>query len=215
MKRTELSRRRFVGGLAAAGVFSIVPRHVLGKDQTPPSEKLNVACIGCGGMGDNDVRNMESQNIVALCDVDARRAAPAFKRHSKTPKFKDFRRMLDKMDKQIDAVTVTTPDHMHFPAAMHAIRMRLTAMQTVCPMRVRSQTVTQRTATKTASPIRAISLTARSMTTTATVSRMSVRLRFLRFNCRRFVRISRVPTMTSTSRFTAMEARHSIVSGMS
>ncbi|MDP6547230.1 MAG: Gfo/Idh/MocA family oxidoreductase, partial [Phycisphaerae bacterium] len=123
MKRTELSRRRFVGGLAAAGVFSIVPRHVLGKTQTPPSEKLNVACIGCGGMGDNDVRNMESQNIVALCDVDARRAAPAFKRHSKTPKFKDFRRMLDKMDKQIDAVTVTTPDHMHFPAAMHAIRM--------------------------------------------------------------------------------------------
>ncbi|MBL7219169.1 MAG: Gfo/Idh/MocA family oxidoreductase [Phycisphaerae bacterium] len=123
MKRTELSRRRFVGQLAAAGVFSIVPRHVLGRGQTPPSEKLNVACIGCGGMGGNDVRNMESQNIVALCDVDARRAAETFKRHAKTPKFKDFRRMLDKMDKQIDAVTVTTPDHIHFPAAMHAIRL--------------------------------------------------------------------------------------------
>ena len=123
MKRTDLSRRQFVGGLAAAGVFSIVPRHVLGQGRTPPSEKLNVACIGCGGMGDGDVRNMESQNIVALCDVDARRAAPAFKRHAKTPKFKDFRRMLDKMDKQIDAVTVTTPDHIHFPAAMHAIQM--------------------------------------------------------------------------------------------
>jgi len=66
---------------------------------------------------------VQSENIVALCDVDDAEAAETFAKYPKVKKFKDFRRMLDKMDNQIDAVTVTIPDHMHYPAAMMAISM--------------------------------------------------------------------------------------------
>ena len=67
-----VTRREFVGAAAALGVFSIVPRHILGGSGQPaPSEKLNLGCIGVGGMqGFNDVRSVASQNIYALCDVD-------------------------------------------------------------------------------------------------------------------------------------------------
>jgi hypothetical protein len=67
----DISRRKFVAdvGLTTAG-FAIVPRHVLGKGQTPPSDKLNVACVGAGGQGRSNMVNMASQNIVALADVD-------------------------------------------------------------------------------------------------------------------------------------------------
>ena len=87
------------------------------------NEKLNIACIGCGGKGFGDINEVSSENIVALCDVDDERAADTFKNYPDVPKFKDFRRMLDKMDNQIDAVTVSTPDHIHYPAAMTAISM--------------------------------------------------------------------------------------------
>ena len=122
MSDKGISRRTFARGTATAAAL-VVSRHVLGKGATAPSDKLDVACIGCGGMGANDVRSVESENIVALCDVDETRAADTFKRLSRVQKFKDYRRMLDAMDKQIDAVTVSTPDHTHFPAAMKAIGM--------------------------------------------------------------------------------------------
>jgi predicted dehydrogenase len=104
--------------------FTIVPRHVLGgPGQTPPSEKLNIACIGVGGMGANDVQSVSSENIVALCDVDwGRHTAETFAKHPGAKKYKDFRRMLDAEDKNIDAVTVSTPDHIHAVAAMAAIK---------------------------------------------------------------------------------------------
>ena len=74
------------------------------------NERLNVAAIGSGGKG-----HPESQNIVALCDVDPGKAAHMFNRHAKAPKYADFRKMLEKEAKHIDAVIVSTPDHTHAP----------------------------------------------------------------------------------------------------
>ncbi len=88
-----------------------------------PNTKLNIACVGCGGKGSSDVRAMSSENIVALCDVDWKKAAGTFGKHRDVPRFRDFRDMLISLDDKIDAVTVSTPDHMHFPIAMMAIEM--------------------------------------------------------------------------------------------
>jgi len=123
MKDKKISRRGFMSGAAGVAAFTIVPRHVLGgAGNTPPSEKLNIAGIGVGGRGAGDLQEVESQNIVALCDVDWRQAAGAFKRYPNAKKYKDFREMLDKEDKNIDAVIVATPDHVHAVASMAAIK---------------------------------------------------------------------------------------------
>jgi len=111
-------------GAAAVATFTIVPRHVLGgTGKTPPSEKLNIAGIGVGGRGAGDLAEVSSENIVALCDVDERHAAGTFKQYPKAKLYTDFRRMLDKEDKYIDAVVVATPDHTHAVATMMAIKM--------------------------------------------------------------------------------------------
>ncbi len=120
----KITRRAFMGGAAAAAAFTIVPRHVLGgPGRAAPSEKLNIAGIGVGGQGGSDLRAVSSENIVALCDVDWRHAGGTFKRYPKAKKYWDFRRMLEKEDKNIDAVVVATPDHMHAVATMAAIKM--------------------------------------------------------------------------------------------
>src|SRR5439155_458100 len=80
---TTIPRREFVGNVAAAAAFTIVPRHVLGRGYRPPSDKLNVACIGVGGMGRNDVKGMEGENIYALCDVDWKAAEDALQSYPK------------------------------------------------------------------------------------------------------------------------------------
>jgi len=120
----KISRRRFMGGAAAVTAFTIVPRYVLGGPGfKPPSEKLNIACIGVGGMGASDVQSVSGENIVALCDVDwSDYTAETFAKHLGAKKYKDFRRMLDAEDRHIDAVTVSTPDHTHAVAAMAAIK---------------------------------------------------------------------------------------------
>lgn len=102
----------------------ILPRHLIaGSGQTPPSERINIAGIGVGGMGAGDIGAVaKGNNIVALCDPDSLRAADTFKRHPGARQFKDFRRMFDAMEKEIDAVVVATPDHTHAVAAMAAIR---------------------------------------------------------------------------------------------
>jgi predicted dehydrogenase len=123
-KTPELSRREFLGGATAAAVFTIVPGYVLGGPRhTSPSEKLNIACIGIGGMGVSDSSQVSTENIVALCDVDWRHAGGTFKKFPRAKKYRDFRRMLEKEDKNIDAVTVSTPDNTHAVAAMMAIKM--------------------------------------------------------------------------------------------
>jgi predicted dehydrogenase len=127
MKRIkkEVSRRRFLQSAAGVAGFTIVPRCVLGgRGYTAPNERLNIACIGVGGKGAGDVGAVSSENIVALCDVDEVRAAGTFKRFANVKKYRDFRRMLEELDSKIDAVTVSTPDHVHYPAAMMAVRMK-------------------------------------------------------------------------------------------
>ena len=86
-----------------------------------PNEKLNIACIGIGGRGQANLGGVSSQNIVALCDVDDSRAGKAYDKFPKAKKYYDFRKMLDEMDKQIDAVVISTPDHTHFHPSMKAL----------------------------------------------------------------------------------------------
>jgi predicted dehydrogenase len=120
------SRRAFLATAASATFsFTIVPRHVLGgAGFIAPSERLNIAGIGAGGMGGGDIATVArlGANIVALCDVDDERAAGSFQAFPSARRSKDFRLLLDKEAKNIDAVTVGTPDHVHAVAAMAAIR---------------------------------------------------------------------------------------------
>ncbi len=87
------------------------------------NEKLNVACIGVGGRGSANVGGVSKENIVAMCDVDEKKAGGRFQQFDKARKFQDFRKMLDKLDKQIDAVVISTPDHTHFHPARQAMLM--------------------------------------------------------------------------------------------
>ncbi|MCU1293595.1 MAG: Oxidoreductase domain protein (Precursor), partial [Bryobacterales bacterium] len=111
-------------GLAiGSAAFTIVPGSVLGLNgATPPSEKLNIASVGAAGKAASDIDGVKSQNIVALCDVDWAHAAGTFKQFPKAKPYKDFRKMLEER-KDIDAVVVATPDHMHAFASMMAIKM--------------------------------------------------------------------------------------------
>jgi len=122
--KQKISRRDFMGGTTAAlAAFTIVPRQVLGgAGHTPPSEKLNIGAIGVGGQGAEDLKELESENIVALCDVDEKRAAETFNRYPMAKKYRDFRKMLEK-EKNIEAVLVATPDHTHAVVSMTALKM--------------------------------------------------------------------------------------------
>ncbi len=126
MKDGGLTRRHFfygtlLAGAVPAGGFGSTPSlKMLGYKS--PNEKLNIASIGAGGKASSDIRACaETENIVALCDVDDKRAEATYNQHPKAPKYKDFRIMLDKENKNIDAVIVTIPDFMHATAAIHAM----------------------------------------------------------------------------------------------
>src|SRR6201993_4192944 len=169
-EKKAMTRREFVKEAAFAGAgLTIVPRHVLGKGMTPPSDLLNIAAVGVGGMGRTNLINLASQNIVAMCDVDwgyaekgfaqldnaiaglsTRIAAPdpeqqpgkpliAFDREQakfrlagmqrlkdvhlpKAKRYSDYREMLEQQ-KDIDAVVVATPDHMHATIALAAMEL--------------------------------------------------------------------------------------------
>ena len=118
-----ITRRHFfygsllAGAIPAAGFGGTPSLKAAGYKS--PNEKLNFAAIGSGGQGASNLSAAApTENIVALCDVDDRRAGPTFTRFEKAPRYKDFRKMLDKEAKNIDAVIVATPDHMHATAAM-------------------------------------------------------------------------------------------------
>ena len=123
-----LSRRHFFYGSLLAGA---VPRAGFGTTPSlkqlgykSPNEKLNIASIGAGGKAESDIRGCApTENIVALCDVDDAKAARTYKQYEQLPKYKDFRKMLDKEDKNIDACIVTIPDHMHATAALAAMQL--------------------------------------------------------------------------------------------
>jgi len=120
----RMSRRDFISAATAVAAFTIVPRHVLGGPRNiPPSEKLNIAGIGIGGRGAGDLDEVGSENIVALCDVDKNYAGGVFKKYPNAKAYTDFRTMLEKEDKNIDAVIIATPDHTHAVITMMAIKM--------------------------------------------------------------------------------------------
>ena len=122
MSTNEITRRGLLGAAAGAAALTIVPSSVMSAPgKTAPSDKLNIAGIGVGGMGGRNVHNVSSQNIVALCDVDQRHGGRTFKRYPKAKTYKDFRVMLEKQ-KDIDAVIVGTPDHTHAVISMAAIK---------------------------------------------------------------------------------------------
>lgn len=122
------SRRNFIKASATAlAGFYLVPRHVLGgPGYIAPSDKLRVAGIGVGGMGGNDIRgvfNSGKVDIVALCDVHDSRAKASVEAHPKAVYYRDYREMMEKEHKNIDAVTISTPDHMHAVQTMAAMQL--------------------------------------------------------------------------------------------
>lgn len=125
MSDSKLSRRAFLAATTTTAVTiasaqpntaQVVPGKI------SPNQKLNVAAIGAGGKGGGDIYACREENIVALCDVDADRAAKAFGTFTDAKKFKDYRNMLEQMP-EIDALTISTPDHTHAPAAYMAMKM--------------------------------------------------------------------------------------------
>lgn len=123
MARKRITRRRFVGDVAAGAAFTIVPRHVLGRGYRAPSDKLHIACIGCGGKGRSDIDGVASETIYALCDVDWHMALDAFQHYPQAKRYRDYREMLDREGKNIDAVTVSIPDHSHAAAGLAAMKL--------------------------------------------------------------------------------------------
>jgi predicted dehydrogenase len=126
-KGMNVSRRNFIrnAGLVSAGFF-IVPRHVLGRGFIAPSDKLNIAGIGVGGKGESDLAEFSKSpfvNIVALCDVDDRQAVKSRKKFEKATYYKDFREMLAKEKNNIDACSISTPDHTHAVATLAAMQL--------------------------------------------------------------------------------------------
>ena len=117
-----MKRRDFLSSTGAgAVVFTLLPRRVLGGTAyKAPSDKLNIAGVGVGGMGANYLKGCESENILALADVDDKLAAPVAERYPKAKVYRDFRRLLDEC-KDVDAVVIGTPDHTHAVVAMAAM----------------------------------------------------------------------------------------------
>lgn len=122
---TAFTRRQFIKGTSAGiALFNILPGRLLGADTKSPNEKLNYAGIGIGSQGGRDVDEVAGlgHNVVALCDVDENYAAKEFAKYPNAKRFTDYRVMLDKLGKDIDAVVIGTPDHTHAVIAMEAMR---------------------------------------------------------------------------------------------
>lgn len=129
MKSPIVSRRDFLKSATIASAALSFP-HIAKSQTSPapaapqsPNNKLNIACCGVGGRGWDAVQGLKGENFVAFCDVDDARAAKTYEEFPNVPHFRDYRVMLEKLGNQIDAVTVSTPDHMHFPIAMAALSL--------------------------------------------------------------------------------------------
>ncbi len=121
-----LTRRSFIRSAGLASMAAAAFPQVLRAQPagTPsPNNRLNVACIGVGGRGEAAVDGLKGENFVAFCDVDDDRATKTYTTYPEVPRFRDFRKLFDKLGDKIDAVTVSTPDHMHFPIAMAALSL--------------------------------------------------------------------------------------------
>lgn len=123
----RIGRRQLLQSGAAAGFGVWVTGLQTWADELAsksPNERVNVACIGIGGKGDSDSEHAASiGNLIAICDIDDKRLAGKKEKHPKAADYYDFRKLFDKHHKEIDAVTVTTPDHTHAVASMMAIKL--------------------------------------------------------------------------------------------
>jgi predicted dehydrogenase len=121
------SRRGFIRNASIAGAgFFIVPRHVIGRGFIAPSDKLRIAGIGAGGKGQSDLSEFAKSpnvNIVALCDVDDRQAVKSRSNFPNANYYHDFREMLEKEKNNIDACSISTPDHTHAVATIAAMQL--------------------------------------------------------------------------------------------
>ena len=117
------TRRDFLKSSTVAGAGVVIASTSDMVRGYPANETLNIASIGAGGRASGDIDGCSGENIVALCDVDESRAESSFKKYPDVKKYTDFRVMLEKEEKSIDAVIVATPDHVHGVAALKAIRM--------------------------------------------------------------------------------------------
>ncbi len=124
---TGMDRREFIKAsalVAGMGVWVASSDRVRGVEEQSANEKINVASIGIGGKGDSDSEQAAKHaNLVAICDIDEKRLESKSMRHPKAKKYTDFRKMFDEMHKEIDAVTISTPDHTHAVATMQAIKL--------------------------------------------------------------------------------------------
>lgn len=119
------NRRQFLKETAAIGVGAWIGASHLLPAAESANDRLNIACIGVGGKGGGDSSHAgKFGNVVAICDIDDNRLDAKAKEFPSARKFNDFRKMLEEMEKSIDAVTVSTPDHTHAVASMMAIRMK-------------------------------------------------------------------------------------------
>ena len=118
-----ITRRAFLHKAALSGTGLIILANSRSVRSFQANEKLNIACIGVGGRGAADVNGVKDENIVALCDVDHTHSAKTFERFPNAKRYKDFRKMLDKIHNDIDAVVVGTPDHTHAPAGVMAMKL--------------------------------------------------------------------------------------------
>jgi predicted dehydrogenase len=122
--RDNWTRRQVVRQLGATGIASVGSGWVsMTARGANPNDRLNLAIVGCGGQGAENLDKVADENIVALCDVDEKRAADAFRRYPKAKRFRDYRKMLDALHQQIDAVVVSIPDHMHAPVSLTAMEL--------------------------------------------------------------------------------------------
>lgn len=126
-RRDFLSRLTAAGGAVALAGCATMTAEGLPQAQAAPNlkatkrDKLNIASVGNGGQGHSDLQNLETENIVALCDVDPAYAARTIKRYPSARTYTDYREMLEK-EKDLDAVHIATPDHTHAVIAMAALR---------------------------------------------------------------------------------------------
>jgi hypothetical protein len=126
LSRPEISRRHFffgpllAGAVPAAGFGSVPSLRALGYKAF--NEKLNLAAVGIGGRGAQNLAGCTTENVVALCDVDSRQGGPTFERYPKAARYADFRKMLDAEGKNIDAVVISTADHMHAAVALRSMQ---------------------------------------------------------------------------------------------
>ena len=123
----KVSRRTFIGTTAtAATAFTVIPNYAMGSalGHKAPSDKLNIAVVGAGGMGNDNLKKVKpTENIVAICDVDWKYTAKVFDENPTAKKYWDWRKMYDEMGKEIDAVIVATADHTHAIIAATAMTM--------------------------------------------------------------------------------------------